>query len=132
MGLLTGSYGVRLLPSHTLRSGLCDRGPIFRCCREQTNYFDSLQFSYAAIVKEQESSQGCSLELLEIVLVFSSSLGGTTLSPSREKGAQEPGQSLVMREENLCQMAGSKARFAIRELLYCVMDLMCNLKTQNK
>lgn len=66
------------------------------------------------------------------MLVFSSSLGGTTLSPSREKGAQEPGQSLVMREENLCQMAGSKARFAIRELLYCVMDLMCNLKTQNK
>lgn len=53
------------------------------------------------------------------MLVFSSSLCGTTLSPSREKGAQEPGQSLVMREENLCQMAASKALFAIRDSVLC-------------
>ena len=45
LDLLAGGYGVRRLPFHTLRSGLWDESPIFRCCLEQTNYFDSLQFS---------------------------------------------------------------------------------------
>lgn len=89
---------VRLLPSH--RGCETRRSSIFRGWLKQTgNSFGGLEFSQAAREGGLESSQGCGLERLEIMLVLVP-VQGQVCSSSRprlgsngKEGSEEPGSS---------------------------------------
>lgn len=112
-------------------TGPCPPRPSWaeRRTRAAGEVFGSLRLSQAGAWRG--TVPGLRPVLLGVTSVFCSSLYRSRLRPARDQGSQKPGRCLV--NERLCQMAASKAHFAIRDLPVCnVVYFICNLETPNK